>query len=73
MPSNLQEPFYPGCKPINPKYCETCIFAYGNPPFADLPQKRYCMIYTRENGARKPNEVYYDGKTCEFYEEDTEK
>lgn len=69
MGSNLQEPFYPGCKPINPKWCETCTYAHGEPPFADLPNKAYCMIYTRESGISKPNDVYFDGAKCEAYEE----
>lgn len=68
MPNNLQSEFMPGCKPINPKYCKTCVFANGQPPYEDSPKKRYCMIYTRESGNRKPNGVYYDGEECPAYE-----
>jgi len=70
MASNLQEEFFPGCKPINPEYCKTCAYSKGEPPFADTPEKRYCMIFTRESGIRKPNDVYYDGAYCSAYEEE---
>ncbi len=57
-----------GCNAINPKHCKTCAFSHGEPPFADLPEKAYCMVYARENGISKPNDVYFDGAECEFYE-----
>ena len=56
-----------GFRGINPLYCKTCIFAHGEPPFADLPEKVHCKIYRREEGRSKPDEVYYDGKFCDFY------
>ncbi len=56
-----------GCNTINPKYCETCIFAHGEPPFADLPKKAYCLIYRKEDNRHKPDHVYYDGGLCEYY------
>lgn len=56
-----------GCNKINPKYCRTCIFKNGEPPFADSPEKVFCMIYTYENGVSKPKAVYYDGQLCEYY------
>lgn len=59
-----------GCRGINPAWCKTCIFAHGKPPFADLPEKAYCEIYSRENTSGKPPEVYYDGEECEFYMKD---
>ena len=58
-----------GCKGINPKYCKTCIFSHGKPPFEDLPTKAYCAIYKRGETNGKPAAVYYDGAECEFYEE----
>lgn len=57
-----------GCRSINPISCQTCMFAHGKPPFEDLPNKAYCMIYSKDDGEAKPPEVYYDGEECEFYE-----
>ncbi len=68
--SFLEEGWIPGCKKINPKYCKTCMFSHGEPPFEDLPEKAYCEIYSRDEGIQKPDEVYFDGKECEFYEKD---
>lgn len=51
------------CKP-----CKTCMFAHGKPPFEDLPNKAYCMIYSKDDSNGKPPEVYYDGEECDFYE-----
>ena len=62
---NFDETF--GCRRINPKYCMTCRFARGEPPFEDAPEKGRCMIYSREEGESKPDEVYFDGQPCEFY------
>ena len=59
-----------GCRGINPVFCRTCIFAHGEPPFADSPEKAYCRIYERDKGTSKPPEVYYDGERCEFYEQE---
>ena len=57
-----------GCRRINPKWCQTCRFAHGKPPFEDLPNKAYCMIYSKDDSNGKPPEVYYDGEECDFYE-----
>lgn len=57
-----------GCAPINPKMCMTCRFAHGKPPFEDAPEKAYCMIYSRDEGEQKPDEVYHNGGKCEYYE-----
>ncbi len=46
------------------------MFSHGEPPFEDAPEKGYCEIYSRDEGIRKPDEVYFDGKECEFYEKD---
>jgi hypothetical protein len=70
MAGNLDENLNIGCKPINPKQCKTCVFSHGEPPFADAPEKRYCMVFSRESGNRKPNDVYYDGAECVAYEEE---
>lgn len=59
-----------GCKKINPRACKTCRFARGAPPFEDAPEKAYCMIYSRDEGEAKPDEVYYEGADCEYYEQD---
>ncbi len=55
----------------NPKYCKTCVFRKGKPPFADSPMKAYCAVYTREIGIQKPDSVYYDGEECKYYMEDS--
>lgn len=65
--SNLHQNEGWGCKPINPKMCKTCRFSQGEPPFEDAPEKSYCMIYSHDEGERKPPEVYYDGGDCEYY------
>lgn len=71
--SNLHTDEVFGCGKINPKFCQTCRFSRGKPPFEDAPEKAYCMIYSRDEGETKPPEVYYDGAECEFYHKDTEK
>ena len=55
------------CLGINPEKCMSCVNANGEPPWADKPTKSYCLAYPREEGARKPPAVYYDGADCEFY------
>lgn len=47
--------------------CKTCVFAYGDGPFADGPEKANCMVYTAENGTDKPDTVYYSGAACEYH------
>ncbi len=59
-----------GCNTINPVYCRTCIFRHGKPPFADLPEKAYCLVFTKESGLSKPNDVYYEGAECDAYEKE---
>lgn len=66
--SNLHTNEVFGCLSINPRMCKTCRFAHGDPPFEDMPEKSYCMIYSRANGEQKPHEVYYEGAECEYYE-----
>lgn len=58
---------------INPKYCKSCIFSHGVPPFEDSPLKACCKIYSRASGLSKPKSVYYDGAKCDYYhKEDSE-
>ena len=57
--SNLQQNEIGGFKKANPKWCKSCRFSHGEPPFEDKPEKSYCMIYSRESGEQKPAEVYY--------------
>ena len=65
---NLSEPIQDfGCKPINPKYCETCVFAYGEAPWEDGPQKANCTVYSKDSGLDQPDSIYYEGRKCEFY------
>ena len=52
---------------INPAYCRTCIFCKVLQPFGRLPENFYCKIFS-DDTTGKPNEVYYDGVECEFYE-----
>ena len=47
--------------------CKTCVFAHGDPPFADEPTKANCMVYEAENGTDKPDTVYYNGADCEYH------
>lgn len=63
--SNVTDDF--GCTGKNPAMCMTCLNANGEPPWADSPMKSYCLAFPREDGARKPPSVYYDGGPCEFY------
>jgi hypothetical protein len=48
--------------------CKTCMFAYGEAPWAGEPTKGCCEIY--EYPDSKPYEVYFDGAECENYEKD---
>lgn len=53
---------------INPKMCRTCLFAHGEAPFEDTPEKRWCEIFRYNSGEKKPSDVYFDGAECEYYE-----
>lgn len=46
----------------NGKTCEGCIFAYGDTPFDDTPDKGSCAIYPYPS--TKPDSVYLDGGEC---------
>jgi hypothetical protein len=47
--------------------CKTCAFSYGDPPFADKPEKGNCQKYPYPKN--KPHDVYFDGAKCQYYEE----
>lgn len=49
----------------NGKSCEGCIFAYGDTPYNDAPDKSSCEIYQYPN--TKPDNVYIDGGSCKYY------
>lgn len=53
---------------INPAMCRTCLFAHGEAPFEDTPEKRWCEIFRYNSGEQKPDDVYYSGAECEYYE-----
>lgn len=59
-----------GCSGRRPRACMTCAHANGEPPWADGPLKSYCVAFPREDGLRKPPEVYYEGADCAMYVED---
>ena len=67
---NVTGEFHIGVTHPNPVYCRSCRFAHGPAPFADTPEKAYCLIYRREDGQIKPNSVSYEGQPCKFYEKD---
>ena len=48
--------------------CKTCMFSHGESPWADEPTKGCCEIF--EYPDSKPNDVYFDGANCEYYEKD---
>jgi hypothetical protein len=53
------------------KACQTCMFAhseYGNPSKAYTPQKCNCQIYERDDLGDKPDDVAFEGASCEYYE-----
>lgn len=56
-----------GYKTANPVACMTCLNSMGEPPWADSPNKSYCVAFPREEGRRKPPEVYYDGSDCPMH------
>lgn len=55
------------CIGTNPAKCMTCLNANGEPPWEDGPKKSYCLAYPRDEGERKPVDVYYHGADCKFY------
>lgn len=68
--SNIHQPML-GWITANPVYCRTCIFAEVREPFGRLPDTANCMIY--EKPELKPDEVYFYGEPCEFYEKEKQK
>lgn len=59
-----------GCLERNPKKCRTCANAHGPAPWADSPEKSYCLAYERKLGNMKPDGVYFRGEACPFYIEE---
>lgn len=47
--------------------CETCMFSHGEPPYADLPAKANCQVFTYESGRVKPEDVYFHGADCPYH------
>lgn len=56
-----------GCATVNPKACRTCALRFGEPPYADSPEKSNCVAYPYESGRMKPDAVYFGGKDCAYY------
>jgi hypothetical protein len=50
------------------KACQTCMFAHGEPPLADFPDKSYCQIYEPDGLVDNPSDGAFDGAPCEYYE-----
>lgn len=62
-----------GYTPPNPehyKWCRTCAFSHGAPPFEDRPEKAYCGMYPRSEGVGKPEKVRYGETKCIYYEKE---
>lgn len=57
-----------GCAKLTVEQCRTCAFSKGPAPWADRPEKAYCIKYPRDgsNGS-KPDSVLFEGEPCEFY------
>lgn len=65
----LQEKDTPkwGCAELTVEQCRTCIYSNGPAPFADAPEKGYCVMYPRETSAGKPDSVIFEGQACELH------
>ena len=50
------------CRKINPAYCRSCRFSGG------CPEEEHCKTYSKASGEAKPENVYYDGARCDYYE-----
>ena len=55
------------------RFCKTCVFSHGKPPFADLPEKAYCAMFPKSKGKAKPSDVYFEGAQCDYYEREKRK
>ena len=51
----------------NGKACEGCIFAYGDTPFNNAPNKGSCEVYKYPK--TKPDSVFVEGKACKYRRE----
>lgn len=45
--------------------CHSCKNANGQPPWANAPNKAYCIAYPKEKGVIKPKDVL--NGDCAFY------
>lgn len=54
----------------NPVWCKTCKHSHGDNAFENKPEKAYCIVYNRNRGIMKPDEVLFFGKECKYYEEE---
>lgn len=49
------------------KICEGCIFAYGDTPMDNAPDKCSCAIYPYPK--TKPDSVFLEGNSCKYRRE----
>lgn len=68
--SNTEDPSPFGCLNRNPRKCRTCANSHGPAPWANGPDKSYCLAYERKLGNMKPDSVYFEGGDCPFYVKD---
>lgn len=54
-----------GCAKLTVEQCRTCVFAKGPAPFADAPDKAFCLKYPHPYV--KPDSVLFDGEECEYH------
>ena len=62
-----------GSTPPDPnhyKWCKTCAFSHGAPPFEDRPEKSNCTMYPNDEGICKPEAVCLGIKKCIYYEKE---
>ena len=65
----LQEKDTPkwGCAKLTVDQCRSCVYSNGPAPFADAPEKGYCVKFPRGTSAGKPDSVLYEGQDCEYH------
>lgn len=70
----LQEKDTPkwGCATLTADQCRKCAYSKGPAPFADAPEKGYCVMFPRETSAGKPDSVIFEGQECEFFMTDSD-
>lgn len=60
------------CAKLTLDQCKTCVYSKRPAPFANHYEKAYCLVYTREDGESKPEDVKYNGAPCEFHTTEAE-